>query len=90
MKFNVQLDDEQISQIANVTADKVLKTVEYVKISEASYEREIESLRENIQIRDSMLVQKDLCIDRLRRRISDLRSQIKAISEGEDIVDKKE
>ena len=31
MKFNVSLDDKQIEQIANITADKVLSTVSYCK-----------------------------------------------------------
>ena len=35
MKFNVILDKEQLEEIANITADKVLATVEYQKSNEA-------------------------------------------------------
>ena len=42
MKFNVSLDKEQIDEIASVTADKVLSTVQYHRDSEKWYENEIE------------------------------------------------
>lgn len=77
MKFNVVLDKEQLEEITNMTADKVLATVQYCKNEKEIYEREIESYKLAIQQRDSMLVNKDLIIDRLRRRIKELREENK-------------
>lgn len=75
MKFNVALDNEQISEIASITADKVLSTVKYHRDNEEWYEREIKELKRKVLKRDSMLVEKDLYIERLRERI-------KTLSEG--------
>ena len=72
MKFNVVLDKEQLEEIASMTADKVLATVEYCK-----HERQIEDYKLAIQQRDSMLVNKDFIIDRLRGRIKDLKEENK-------------
>lgn len=80
MKLNMTLDDEQINQIASVTADKVLTTVKYHRNNEDWYEREIKELKQKVQKRDSMLVEKDLCIDMLRERIKKLNNKIKEIS----------
>jgi hypothetical protein len=80
MNFNVTLDDKQIDQIANSTADKVLATVKYQRNNEDWYESEIKDLKLAVRKRDSMLVQKDLCIERLRERIKELRTQLKEIS----------
>ncbi len=77
MKFNVVLDEEQLEEIASMTADKVLATVQYCKSKDEHYEREIEDLKYKIQQRDSMLVNKDLIIDRLRGRIRELREENK-------------
>ncbi|MGU8678983.1 hypothetical protein ACV3Q3_12565 [Clostridium perfringens] len=75
MKFNVVLDKEQLEEIANMTADKVLATVEYCKNEKEIYERQIEDYKLAIQQRDSMLVNKDFIIDRLKRRIKELREE---------------
>lgn len=77
MKFNVVLDKEQMEEIANMTADKVLATVQYCKSKDEHYEREIEDLKHRIQRRDSMLVNKDFIIDGLRERIKKLREENK-------------
>lgn len=77
MEFNVVLDEEQLEEIASMTADKVLATVQYCKSKDEHYEREIEDLKYKIQQRDSMLVNKDLIIDRLRGRIRELREENK-------------
>lgn len=77
MRFNVVLDKEQLEKIASMTADKVLATVQYCKNRDEYYEREIESYKLAIQQRDSMLVNKDFIIDRLKGRIRDLREENK-------------
>lgn len=77
MKFNIVLDKEQLEEIANMTADKVLATVQYCKSKDEHYEREIEDLKHRIQRRDSMLVNKDFIIDRLKERIKKLREENK-------------
>lgn len=83
MNFNVTLDDKQINEIASVTADKVLATVKYQRNNEDWYESEIKDLRLAVSKRDSMLVQKDLCIERLRESRRKLRTQLKEISLNE-------
>jgi CRISPR/Cas system CSM-associated protein Csm4 (group 5 of RAMP superfamily) len=75
MKFNVSLDKEQIEEIAGITADKVLYTVQYHRNNEKWYEREIEDLKAKVQKRDSMLVQKDLTIERQREYIRKLKEK---------------
>lgn len=77
MKFNVVLDKEQLEEIASMTADKVLATVEYCKNEKEIHERQIEDYKLAIQQRDSMLVNKDFIIDRLRGRIKDLKEENK-------------
>ena len=77
MRFNVVLDKEQLEEIASMTADKVLATVEYCKNEKEIYERQIEDYKLAIQQRDSMLVNKDFIIDRLKRRIKELREENK-------------
>lgn len=76
MKINVTLDNEQINEIASMTADKVLATVQYQKSTEGWYDDKIKGLKIEVQKRDSMLVQKDLCIERLREKIKKLRTQL--------------
>lgn len=76
MKFNMCLDKEQINDIASVTADKVLETVKYQKDNERWYEREIESLKIQIAQRNSLLVSKDLTIERLKETIRRLKSKL--------------
>lgn len=75
MNFNVTLDKEQIHEIANVTADKVLETVQYCKGNENWYESEIKDLKSAVQKRDSMLVQKDLIIERLRELLRKVKNK---------------
>lgn len=77
MRFNVVLDKEQLEEIASMTADKVLATVEYCKNEKEIYERQIKDYKLAIQQRDSMLVNKDFIIDRLRGRIKELREKNK-------------
>ncbi|MDU4051170.1 MAG: hypothetical protein E7H33_09660 [Clostridium perfringens] len=77
MKFNVVLDKEQMEEIASMTADKVLATVQYCKSEDEYYERKIKDLELTIQHRNSMLVNKDLIIDRLRERIKKLKEENK-------------
>ena len=77
MRFNVVLDKEQLEEIASMTADKVLATVEYCKNEKEIYERQIEDYKLAIQQRDSMLVNKDFIIDRLKGRIKELREENK-------------
>lgn len=48
MKFNVSLDKEQIDEIANITADKILATVQYARSNEKWYEAEIENLKHKV------------------------------------------
>ncbi|MEY8001573.1 hypothetical protein AB8U03_15495 [Clostridium sp. Mt-5] len=82
MNFNVTLDNKQIDEIANVTADKVLATVKYQRNNEDWYESEMKDLKLAVRKRDSMLVQKDLCIERLRERIKELRTRYKGRNEN--------
>jgi hypothetical protein len=77
MRFNVVLDKEQLEEIASMTADKVLATVEYCKNEKEIYERQMEDYKLAIQQRDSMLVNKDFIIDRLKNRIKELREENK-------------
>lgn len=79
MKFNVVLDKEQLDEIASVTADKVLQTVKYQKSNEEWHSREIKSLVKDIQKRDSMLIQKDLIIERQREYLRILKDEIKEL-----------
>lgn len=79
MKFNVTLGKEQIDEIACITADKVLATVKYHKNNEEWYERDIKELKLEVSRRDSMLVQKDLVIDRLRETLRKVRAEIKEL-----------
>ena len=81
MKFNVSLDKEQLDQIASITADKILSTVQYARSKEEWYEREIENLKQKVSMRDSMLVNKDLYIERLREDKKRLRDRIKELEE---------
>jgi len=76
MNFNVNLDKEQINEIASITADKVLATVKYQKSNEDWYDREIKELKLEVSKRDSMLVQKDLCIERLRESLRKMRTKL--------------
>ncbi len=76
MNFKVSLDKEQIEEIANITADKVLYTVQYHKNNEKWYEREIEELKAKVQKRDSMLVQKDLIIERQREYLRKMKERL--------------
>lgn len=79
VKFSVILDKEQINEIASITADKVLETVEYQKGQELWYERNINELKLAVVQRDSMLVQKDLLIERLRETLRKARTEIKEL-----------
>lgn len=79
MKFNVVLDKEQLEEIANITADKVLSTVQYQKSNEEWHEREMRELKVEISKRDSMLVQKDLIIDRQIEYLRKLKNEIKEL-----------
>lgn len=76
MKFNVTLDNEQINEIASITADKVLETVKYQKNNEDWYDREIKDLKLEVQKRDSMIAKKDFYIERLTEKIKSLRNQL--------------
>lgn len=76
MKFNVTLDKEQIDEIASVTADKVLATVKYQKNSEEWNERVIKEYKTEVQMRDSMLVQKDFFIERLKETLRKVRTEL--------------
>lgn len=76
MKFNVVLDKEQLDEIASITADKVLETVKYTKNREERLERDIKELKVEVQIRDSMLVQKDFIIDRLNEKLRRTRAEL--------------
>jgi hypothetical protein len=80
MKFNVTLDNEQINEIASITADKVLETVKYQKNNEAWYDREIKDIKLEVSKRDSMLVQKDLYAERLKETIKKLRIKLDEVS----------
>lgn len=70
--INVTLSDEQIDRIASSTADKVLFTNNYYKNNEDWYDKKIKDLEQALSKRDSMLVQKDLYIERLRERAKEL------------------
>ena len=60
VKFNVTLDDEQINEIASITADKVLSTVEYCKNTE----------------KDLYSERLKLHIDKLKNKIKELKTQL--------------
>lgn len=77
MKFNVTLEKEQLDEIASITADKVLATVKYHKTNEEWYERDIKELKREVSKRDSMLVQKDLVIERLSESLRRARAELK-------------
>lgn len=79
MKFNVHLDKEQIDQIASITADKILATVQYARSNEEWYKAEIENLRHKVSVREGMLINKDLYIDRQKMTIARLRDRIKEL-----------
>jgi DNA polymerase sigma len=79
MKFNVTLDKEQMDEIASITADKVLATVKYQKNNEDWCDREIKELKLAVSERDSMLVQKDLIIERLRELLKKTRTELKEL-----------
>lgn len=85
MNFNVTLDDKQINEIASVTADKVLATVKYCKNKEEWHEREINEYKIEVQRRDSMLVQKDLVIERLRESLRRSRTELKELKSENNI-----
>lgn len=87
MKFNISLDKEQIDEIASITADKVLSTVQYCRDNEMWYEREIEDLRRKVSVRDGMLVNKNLYIEKLREDKKRLREKIKELEA--EIIQKK-
>jgi D-mannonate dehydratase len=82
MKFNVTLDKEQLDEIASITADKVLSTVKYQKSNEEWYEREIKELKLEVSKRDSMLVKKDLIIERLSETLRRVRAELKELKES--------
>jgi hypothetical protein len=84
MKINVTLDNEQMNEIASITADKVLSTVQYQKNNEDWHDRKIKELQLEIQKRDSMLVQKDLIIERLRETTRKMRIKLEEISLKEE------
>ena len=79
MNFNVTLNKEQMDEIASITSDKVLATVKYHKSNEDWYEREIEDYKTEVQRRDSMLVQKDFVIERLKETLRKTRSELKEL-----------
>lgn len=81
MKFNVSLDKEQIDEIASVTADKVLSTVQYHRDSEKWYENEIEELRRKVSVREGILVSKELYIERLKEAIRRLKDRVKELED---------
>lgn len=83
MNFNVSLDKKQMDEIASITADKVLATVNYHKNNEEWNEREIKGYKVEIQKRDSMLVQKDFVIDRLREALRETRIELRELKEDE-------
>jgi len=76
MKFNVTLDNEQMNEIASITADKVLATVQYQKNNEEWHDSAIKGLKLEVQKRDSMLVQKDLYAERLKETIKKLKDKL--------------
>lgn len=82
MKFNVSLDKEQMDQIASITADKILATVQYARSNEEWYKAEIENLRRKVSVREGMLINKDLYIERLREDKKRLRERIKGLEES--------
>lgn len=86
MKFNVSLDKEQLNEIASITADKVLETVRYTRNREEWLERDIDGLKIEVQRRDSMIVQKDLLIDRLQERLKKAGAELSSLK-GREIID---
>ncbi|MFR4584666.1 hypothetical protein [Clostridium cadaveris] len=79
MKFNVALDKEQMDEIASITADKVLATVKYSRNNEEWYEREITRFKSEVSRRDSMIVERDLVIERLRASLLKTRIELKEL-----------
>ena len=82
MNFNVALDKEQMNEIASITADKVLATVKYQRNNQEWHEREINDYKVEVQRRDSMLVQKDFIIERLRETLRIKRAELKELKNG--------
>ena len=79
MKFNVALDKEQMDEIASITADKVLASVKYSRNNEEWYEREITRFKSELSRRDSMIVERDLVIERLRASLLKTRIELKEL-----------
>lgn len=79
MNFNVTLSSFQIDCIASVTADKVLETTKYQRNKEDWQDKEIQELKAKVLKRDSMLVEKDLIIERLRETLRKTRGELKEL-----------
>lgn len=68
INFNVNLSDEQIEQIASITADKVNYTKNQRNSLEEYYELEITRLKDRIKKRNEIIVNKEILLDRYRER----------------------
>lgn len=67
LDINVNLSDEQIEQISNLTADKVKYTSDYVKTNERFLKNEIDDLKRQVSNRDKMIVEREITIDRYKK-----------------------
>lgn len=76
LSFNVTLSEEQIEQIASITADKVDYTTRAKRRTDDYYESELEMLKGRIAKRDQIIVQKEILLERVKK--SNLRWRDKA------------
>ena len=60
MKFDVNIDKEQIEEIAKLTADKVLESNKYLNNNLSWYEDENKELKHKINYLNEKIVQKDI------------------------------
>lgn len=81
LNFNVTLSKEQIDEIADVTADKVLLTKQNRYDTEEWNRSEIKSLKAQISHRDKMIVEREVTIERLKTLANKIREELKLYKE---------
>lgn len=69
LSLNVTLSEEQIEQIASLSADKVNETKNYSMQSEEYYKQEIQRKDDQINRLNQMIVQREFTSDRLKKPI---------------------
>ncbi|SET43242.1 hypothetical protein SAMN05216389_11155 [Oceanobacillus limi] len=66
LSFNVTLSDEQIDQIAAVTADKIRYSTEVERNTHEYYESKLRTEKRKFELLSRKLAEKEFAIDRLR------------------------